>query len=352
MNSPANEIELEQALSEPHQQTIDLMGRLEGDILLLGVAGKVGPSLARMALRACEAAGVKKRIIGVARFSDPAQKTQLEQAGIETITCDLSDPDQVSALPKCSNVIFLAGRKFGDVGSEPLTWIMNVIVPANVAQAFAGSRIVAYSTGCVYELLPSDSDGSREVDPPLPVGEYANSCLGRERMFEFFSQKCSTPVLQYRLNYAVDLRYGVLPDIARAVWEERPVSMAVPAFNCIWQGDANNRALLCLEHTATPPSVLNITGPEKLFTRDVAEQFGQLFDKKITFAGEPGDKMFLSDASQSMKLFGAPKIAADELIKMTADWIKRGGRDLNKPTHFQVTDGQFLDDAKPVGETH
>lgn len=345
MNTPANEIELERALSEPQAETIELMKRLDGDILLLGVAGKVGPSLARMALRACEAAGVKKRIIGVARFSDPTQKTQLEQDGIETITCDLSDPDQVSALPKCPNVIFLAGRKFGEVGSEPLTWIMNVIVPANVAQAFAGSRIVAYSTGCVYELLPSESPGSREVDPPIPVGEYANSCLGRERMFEFFSQKCSTPVLQYRLNYAVDLRYGVLPDIARAVWEDRPVSMAVPAFNCIWQGDANNRALLCLEQAATPPAVLNITGPEKLYTKDIAAEFGKIFGKEVSFASEPGDKMFLSDASQSMELFGPLKVSAQEMIKMTAEWIMQGGRDLNKPTHFQVTDGQFLDEA-------
>lgn len=349
MNAPSNEIELETFLSQPYPETVALMKRLQGDIILLGVAGKVGPSLARLAKRACADAGVEKRIIGVARFSDPSQKDQLEADGIETIVCDLSEPDQVAALPKAENVIYLAGRKFGEVGSEPLTWIMNVIVPAIVAKAFAGSRIIAYSTGCVYQLLPADHQGSAETDSPAPVGEYANSCLGRERMFEYYSQKCGTPVLQYRLNYAVDLRYGVLPDIARAVWEEREVSMAVPTFNCIWQGDANNRALLCLEHTATPPAVLNITGPETLETRDVAEKFGQIFGKPVRFSGNPGDKMFLSDASRSMELFGQPKVSADELITMTAEWIMGGGRDLNKPTHFQVTDGQFLDEAESKG---
>lgn len=345
MNAPANENELEHLLSEPHPEVIDLMRRLDGDIMLLGVAGKVGPSLARLALRACEAAGVHKRVIGVARFSDPAQKAALEADGVETIVCDLSDAAQVAALPQVKNIIFLAGRKFGDVGSEPLTWIMNVIVPANVGQTFKDSRIIAYSTGCVYELLPAEASGSVETDPPAPVGEYANSCLGRERMFEYYSQKYGNPVLQFRLNYAVDLRYGVLPDIARAVWEDRPVNLAVPAFNCIWQGDNNNRTLLCLEHAASPAAIMNITGPEKLYTRDVAEEFGRLFDKPVSFIGEPGDRMFLNDASRSMELFGPPKVSAEELVRLCADWIRGGGRDLNKPTHFQVTDGQFLDEA-------
>lgn len=352
MNAPANENELEALLSEPQPETIELMRRLDGDIILLGVAGKVGPGIARMAQRACKLAGVEKRIIGVARFSDASQKDALEADGIETIVCDLSDPAQVAALPRAKNVIFLAGRKFGEVGSEPLTWVMNVIVPSNVAQTFKDSRIVAYSTGCVYPLLAAGQPGSKEINPPEPVGEYANSCLGRERMFDYYGQKNNTPVLQYRLNYSVDLRYGVLPDIARAVWEERPVSLAVPEFNCIWQGDNNNRTLLCLEHATNPPTVLNITGPETLKTRDVAEQFGRLFNKPVSFTGTPGDKMFLSDASRSVELFGPPKVSAEQLIQMTAQWIQQGGRDLNKPTHFQVTDGQFLDESDAVKENH
>lgn len=346
MKTPANEKELEALLSEPYPETVEMMRRLDGDIILLGVSGKVGPSLARMARRACDMAGVDKRIIGAARFSDPAQKVALEEAGIETVVCDLSDAEQVSTLPKAGNVIFLAGRKFGDVGSEPLTWIMNVIVPANVAEAFADSRIVAFSTGCVYALEKADSGGSSESDHPLPVGEYANSCLGRERIFEYFSGRCNTPVLQYRLNYAIDLRYGVLSDIARPIWEGRPVSNTVPVFNIIWQGDANNRALLCLEQAASPPAVLNITGPESLRTEDIARKFGELFDKPVTFDGVPGEKMFLSDASRSIELFGSPRVGVDDMIRMTAEWIMQGGRDLNKPTHFAVTDGQFLDDPK------
>ncbi len=344
MKTPANENELEEILSEPYPETIEMMRRLDGDIILLGVAGKVGPSLARMAVKACKAAGVEKRVIGVARFSDPAQKSLLGAAGVETITCDLSDAAQVAALPKVKNVIFLAGRKFGDVGSEPLTWIMNVIVPNNVAQEFVDSRIVAFSTGCVYPLLKVDGPGSSETDPALPVGEYANSCLGRERIFEHFSNTKGTEVLQYRLNYAIDLRYGVLTDIAQPIWEGRPVNRSVPVFNIIWQGDANNRALLCLEHTASPAAIMNITGPETLKTEDIAKKFGELFNKPVTFVGEPGANAFLNDASRSMELWGQPKVSADELIRMTAEWIMAGGRNLNKPTHFQVTDGQFLDE--------
>lgn len=349
MKTPANEIELEKVLSEPYPETVELMRRLDGDIILLGVAGKVGPSLARLAKRACDEAGVQKRIIGVARFSEPSQKEALEADGIETIVCDLSDPGQVAALPKVKNVIFLAGRKFGEVGSEPLTWVMNVIVPANVAAAFSDSRIVVYSTGCVYELKGENDAGSTEDEFPLPVGEYANSCLGRERMFEHYSQTKGTQVLQYRLNYAIDLRYGVLADIARPIWEGRPIESPVPAFNIIWQGDSNNRTLLCLEKAASPPAILNITGPETLRTVDIAKRFGELFNKPVELSGEFGKKMFLNDASRSMEMFGKPRVSADEMIEMTAEWIQSGGRDLNKPTHFTVTDGQFLDNTTEKG---
>jgi len=344
INTPNNEKELEELLAQPYPETVELMKRLDGDILILGVAGKVGPSLARMAVKACQQAGVTKRVVGVARFSDPAQKELLQQSGVETITCDLSDPAQVAHLPKIKNIIYLAGRKFGDVGSEPLTWIMNVVVPANVGQAFPDSRIVAFSTGCVYALEGPPSTGSKETDKPVPVGEYANSCLGRERVFDYYSQQSQSEVLHYRLNYAIDLRYGVLSDIALPIWRGEAVSRSVPAFNVIWQGDANNRALLCLEHTGRPSTIMNITGPETLNTEDVARQFGEIFGKPVHFTGEPGDKMFLNDATESFRLFGKPRVTADELIRATAQWIMAGGRNLNKPTHFAVTDGQFLDE--------
>jgi len=352
ITSPANENELEELLSEPYPETVDLMRRLEGDIILLGVAGKVGPSLARMAVKACQQAGVSKRIIGVARFSDSAQKVLLEEAGVETVVCDLSDAEQVSTLPKVKNVIYLAGRKFGDVGSEPLTWIMNVIVPSNVASVYCNSRIVAFSTGCVYALENAGGKGSSEQDRPVPVGEYANSCLGRERIFEHYSNTCGTEVLQYRLNYAIDLRYGVLSDIALPIWEGKAVSRSVPEFNIIWQGDANNRALLCLEHATSPPIVLNITGPETISTDEVARKFGEIFNKPVNFTGEAGSKMYLSDASRSMELFGQPRVGVDDMIRMTAEWIMHGGRNLNKPTHFTVTDGQFLDEPTATKGSH
>ena len=336
-------------LAQPYPETVEYMGRLQGDLIILGVAGKMGPSLARLAKRACEVAGVQKRVIGVSRFSDPTQRRQLENAGIETISCDLADPVAVARLPKCENVIFMAGRKFGEVGSEAQTWIMNVVVPANVAQAFRESSIVCFSTGCVYELLPPSSNGSVESDLPAPVGEYANSCLGRERVFEHYSREYNTPVLLYRLNYAIDLRYGVLCDIAQQVHDGEPVNRSVEAVNFIWQGDANNRALLSLERAESPPMPVNVTGTDKIATESIAQEFGKLFGKQVSFIGSPSAKGYLSDVSRSIEWFGPPHVSIDQMIQWTADWIQRGGRTLHKPTHFQVTDGQFLDASGKSG---
>lgn len=341
-----SEEELDALLARPYPETIDLMRRLDGDIMILGVGGKMGPSLARLAAEACRAAGVRKRVIGVARFSDPAQREWLERHGVETLRCDLARAEDVAALPQIRNILFLAGRKFGAVGSEAETWIQNVIVPANVAQTFRSSRIVAFSTGCVYPLLPSGGRGSCEVDLPAPVGEYANSCLGRERVFQYYSSTHGIPVLLYRLNYAIDLRYGVLADIAQKVAAGEPVDVTVGSANVIWQGDANNRALLSLELAGSPAVPLNITGPETLSTREIAHEFGRLLNRPVTITGQEGEKCYLSDASRSIELWGAPKVSLPQLMRWTAEWIQRGGRNLGKPTHFTVTDGQFLDETR------
>lgn len=339
----ASEHELENLLAEPYPETVALMRRLPGDIMILGVGGKMGPSLARLAYRAAQEAGVRKRIFGVSRFSEPEQRKALDDAGIETIACDLAEPEGVAALPEVENILYLAGRKFGARGSEALTWILNTIAPAQVARRCANSRVVAFSTGCVYPLVAPASGGCRESDPPAPIGEYANSCMGRERIFDYYSRRLGFPLLHFRLNYAVEPRYGVLVDIARQVLRDEPVNCGVPAVNVIWQGDANNRALLALEKAAAPPEILNVTGPEILSVADLARQFGELLNKPIRLRGTPGETCYLSNAARSVEWFGPPRVPVSTLLRWTVDWLRRGGKQLDKPTHFQVTDGQFLD---------
>ncbi|HNT33454.1 MAG TPA: epimerase [bacterium] len=334
---------LEQLLSIPYPETVEMMKRLEGDLLILGVGGKIGPSLAATAANACAKAGVQKRIIGVDKVLTAEVTERLTRLGVETQLCDLSEYEQVNDLPRVRNVIFMAGRKFGQVGSEPLTWLMNAVIPGNVGQAFRGSRIVVFSTGCVYELVSTDGIGSLETDRPKPVGEYANSCLGRERVFEYYCSTFKTPVLLFRLNYAVDLRYGVIVEIAKQVYDGKPVDITVNAANVIWQGDAVNRALLCLEHTSCPAAILNITGRQTLRVDAVAQQFGQIFRKTPSFCGSNSGKAYLSNADRSFRLFGLPRVTETQMIQMVAEWMKTGGAILDKPTHFNVTDGQFLD---------
>lgn len=338
-----DEQQLEDLLAAPYPETVEMMKRIEGDLMILGVAGKMGPSLARMAVNASRAAGTKRRVIGVARFSEPGVREMLEKSCVETVACDLLDRNAVAHLPVCENVVFMAGRKFGSVGSESLTWMMNVIVPENVASHFRTSRVVAFSTGCVYALSSASAGGSRESDGPAPVGEYANSCLGRERIFEFYSERYGTRVLQYRLNYAIDLRYGVLMDVAQRVYEGIPVDLNVSWANVIWQGDANNRALLCLEQAASPAVPLNVTGSSLVDIKSVAERLGELLGKPVKFCGRDSGSAYLSNAARSIELFGEPRVGLDEMIDGVAAWLKHGGRTLGKPTHFSVTDGQFLD---------
>jgi nucleoside-diphosphate-sugar epimerase len=326
--------ELEESLSRPSAADIACMRRLTGDILILGASGKMGPSLARLCRRAADADGQTRRVIAVSR-------RVISEPGVEAISCDLLDRDAVAALPDTPNVLYLAGRKFGSSGSPELTWAMNTLVPAIVAERFPSSRIMVFSTGNVYPLREVTGRGSRETDLPSPIGEYAQSCLGRERVFEYYATQRGLRCLFFRLNYAVDLRYGVLVDIARKVYAGEPVDLTVPAFNVIWQRDANSYALRSLEHCATPPRILNITGRETLTVREAADFFAARFKRPCRFSGSPGPVALLSDASQCHELLGPPEVSTRTLMEWVAAWVEAGGQSLNKPTHFEVADGRF-----------
>jgi nucleoside-diphosphate-sugar epimerase len=336
-----SEEQLENLLSTPNAADIDLMSRLPGDLLLPGAGGKMGPSLARRIKRASQVAGIERRVIAISRFSSSQARHELEENGVETIACDLFNRDEVESLPMCENVLYLAGRKFGSTDRSDLTWASNTIIPAYVAHRYRDSRIVAFSTGNIYRFVSAASGGSIEEDLPDPRGEYAQSCLGRERVFEYFSREYGTQCLIYRLNYAVDLRYGVLVDIARKVYEGDAIDLTIPAFNVIWQGDANSYALRCLELCQSPPRILNVTGPEIVSTRRAAEFFAARLDRKAVFQGEESDAALLNNASLCHRLLGYPEVTLGELMEMVAHWIEIGGTSLNKPTKFEVTDGRF-----------
>ena len=333
--------ELEERLSRPGDADAAAVVGLGGELLILGVGGKMGPSLAGLARRAAEKAGVSLRIRAVARFSDLEVRRQLESAGIETISCDLLEPGALEALPDSPNVIFMAARKFGTTGEAHLTWAMNTYLPGRVAERFRDSRIVAFSTGNVYPLRQIADGGATEETATAPVGEYAQSALGRERMFEYGAAKWGTRVAILRLNYAVEMRYGVLVDIGRAVFENRPVDIRMGYVNVIWQGDANSMCLRAFEYCASPPCVFNITGPETLRVRELAAEFGRLFGVMPQFSGEEAGVALLNDAAKSHGLLGKPTVEISRVIEWTANWISRGGRVLNKPTHFEVQDGKF-----------
>jgi nucleoside-diphosphate-sugar epimerase len=305
--------------------------------MILGVAGKMGPTLAGLA----KAALPGRRIIGVARFSDPTAKAWLEARGIETLSCDLLDEAAIKALPKAPNIIFMAGRKFGAEGDLSLTWAMNAHVPALVAQAFAGSRIVAFSTGCVYPFVPVDGKGADEAVSPDPPGEYAQSCVGRERMFEYFSRQYATPGRLFRLNYAIDMRYGVLHDIATKIAGGKPIDVSLGHVNFIWQGDASAQALRCLAHCDTPTSPINVSGPEILTVRDLAAKFGARLGREPVIVGKEEPTAWLTDTSQAVRLFGPPIVDSEKLIDWTADWIARSMPSLGKPTKYEVRDGRY-----------
>ncbi|MBX2871512.1 MAG: NAD-dependent epimerase/dehydratase family protein [Saprospiraceae bacterium] len=328
-------------LTQPDPSLLEDIRKIEGDLLILGVGGKMGPSLAILAKRAFRQRGMANRVIGVSRFSDSMKQQALENAGIETIRGDLLEERFLQELPPVPNVIFMAGQKFGTLGQEDFTWAMNTYLPGRVAEKFKTSRIVVFSTGNVYPFTAVSGAGATELTPTDPVGEYAQSCLGRERIFSFFAKKYKTPVLIFRLNYALDLRYGVLNDIARKVWRQEAINLQMGYVNVIWQGDANAYAIRSLLYCQSPANVLNVTGPEKLSLRELAITFGQQLDKQVHFEGEAASTALLSDASKCFAHMGRPAVAAADLVKWTVNWIKQDGEALDKPTKFQVRDGKF-----------
>jgi len=334
--------DLDDRLSEPTPGVLDTLRAIEGDVMVLGAGGKMGPTMARMLRRGLDAIGHgARRVMAVSRFSNATAEAELARHGVRTIACDLANREAVRALPDAPNIIFMAGQKFGTSDAPELTWVMNTLVPAVVAERFAGSRIVVFSTGCVYPLMPADGPGSREEDALGPPGEYANSCVGRERVFAHFAKQHGTAVLFFRLCYAIDLRYGVLLDVARKVAEGRPVDVTMGVTNFIWQGDANARAIQCLERTAAPPVALNVTGLQRVSIRDLAARFGKLLARAPVITGSEAPTAWIWDASRSYEWFGPPLVSLDEMIQATAQWIRRGGATLDKPTHFEVRDGKF-----------
>jgi nucleoside-diphosphate-sugar epimerase len=340
LDAGRTEDQLDDLLSDPPAGVVETLGRLAGDIIVLGVAGKMGPSLARMARRGSDAAGVRRRVIGVARFSAGGEEA-LRAHGIETIRCDLLDADAVARLPDAANVVFMAARKFGSTGDEATTWAINSYLPGVVGRRYRDSRIVAFSTGNVYPLVPVDCGGSRETDAPRPVGEYAMSALGRERVFEYFSRAFGTPVALIRLNYACDLRYGVLVDLARRVWAGELIDLGMGHFNTIWQGDANAMTLRAFDHVSSPPWVVNVTGSGRLSVRAVGDRFGALLGRPVRFTEAEADTALLSDARRGIETLGPLRVNAEQLIEWVAAWVAAGGRALGKPTRFEARDGAF-----------
>jgi uncharacterized protein YbjT (DUF2867 family) len=333
--------ELEELLSRPSDADVAAVSQLQGDFLILGVAGKMGPTLAKLARRSVTESGAPKRIIAVSRFSDRTVRSDLESTGIETIACDLLNPGELARLPDVENVIFMAGRKFGTEGAAYLTWAANTYLPGLVIDRFRNSRIVAFSTGNVYPLRALADGGATESTPTAPVGEYAQAALGRERMFEYGSSQWGTRVVILRLNYAVELRYGVLVDVARSVFSGHPVDLRTGHVNVIWQRDANSVCLRALAHCQSPPVILNLTGPETLSVREIAKEFGRRFNRKPILSGEESGYALLSDASKANAMFGKPTVTPQRMMDWIAHWIEKGGTLLDKPTHFEAQDGKF-----------
>ncbi|MEO6285674.1 MAG: NAD(P)-dependent oxidoreductase [Dyadobacter sp.] len=332
---------LEEKWLSPSDALIEDMKSMKGDIMILGAGGKIGPSIARLARQAIERAGLPTRVIAVSRFSEEGLVDALNEEGIETIVANLMDDSQLQALPEVENVLYLAGTKFGTSNNEPYTWAMNTYLPGRVAEKYKNSKIVVYSTGNVYPFTTVASGGATEELRADPVGEYGQSCLGRERLFQYFSSLHGTPLLIYRLNYAIDFRYGVLLEVAKSVLNGKPIDLSTGHVNVIWQGDANEMAIRSLLHCEAPSKILNITGPETVSLRWLAREFGRIFNTEPQFVNEEQATALLSNAAESFRLFGYPRTTLKQMIGITAQWLQEGGQTINKPTHFQERKGQF-----------
>ncbi len=339
--TPSNEAELDNCLSQPTTEDVEAMARLNGDLLILGAGGKMGPSLARLARRASDEVSSNRHVIAVSRFQSQGVREALSAQRVETIAADLLDPARLASLPDAPNVVLMAGQKFGTTGDPATTWTLNAYLPATVVQRFASARVVVFSTGNVYPLAPVTGGGSTETDPIGPIGEYAQSALARERLVTFFARRHGTPVTILRLNYAVELRYGVLRDLADRVAARQPIDLTTGWVNVIWQRDASAVALRALAACAVPPLVLNVTGPEKLRVRDLATRLGERLGIPPTFTGTEAETALLSDASRCHALFGKPTLDAATALDWVADWVRRGGGSLGKPTHFDERRGRF-----------
>jgi len=329
--------QLEEFMSRPSPLLVEYFVGLEGDIMVIGAGGKIGPTMSMMARKAADKAGVHKQIFAV----DVQPLTFLEGKGIGTLQCDLLDRKAVDRLPRVENIVFMAGRKFGSSGSEWLTWATNVMVPHNVAEVCVHSKIAVFSTGCVYPVVDVTTGGSVETDAPCPIGEYAMSCLGRERVFDYYAAEKGTKVVQIRLNYALELRYGVLVDIATKVYNDEPVDVTTGFMNGIWQGDCCDQVLRSFDYAASPSAILNITGPELSSVRWIAGRFADLFGKKARITGQENGKAYLNNASKANSLFGNPSAPIGKIIEWIADWIQKGGENIGKPTHFETQDGRY-----------
>jgi nucleoside-diphosphate-sugar epimerase len=337
----AGEAQLHDLLTRPRPELVEFIRQIRSPLLILGAGGKMGPTLAVLACRAAAAAGRELRVIAVSRFSNAATRTWLESRGVETIACDLFNRDEISRLPDARDVLYLVGVKFRTSQNPALTWAANTVIPTNVAERFPKARIVALSTGNVYPLMPVAGGGATEANPLTPLGEYANAAVARERIFEFHSQRHGIPMVLVRLNYAVELRYGVLRDIAQKVWAGELVDLASGYFNCIWQGDANEFILRSLGLAASPPLALNLTGPDVLSVRAVATWLAELMGKPVKFIGAESSTALLNNAARVCTLLGPPPTPLEDALRWTAHWVMRGGTSLNKPTHFEVRDGIY-----------
>lgn len=335
--SELDEKGLEDILSEPTEAAKKIVAGLTGDIVVLGAGGKMGPTLAMMLKKA----SANKKIYAVSRFSDKAVRARIEQAQIETIEADLLDESHYRKLPDVENVFYLAGMKFGTRGNQPLTWALNSFVPALVARHYKDSRIVAYSTGNVYPLVETTCSGATEETAPEPVGEYAQSCLGRERMFEYFSQLYKTPVTLIRLNYANEPRYGIIVDLTSKILNDEPIDLTMGAVNLIWQRDANDYIIRAISLAKSPPAVLNVTGPDTIPIRSLAELIGRTLGRKPKFVSREAPSALLSDASYAFSTFGLPQTTLEQMVSMIARWVAAGKKTLNKPTKYDIRDGKF-----------